>query len=199
MMDVLFLEEVILFNLVEVTENNVLQIRELLEINKVARQFHRSSLDSRDLGRVNAVGEIVYLVDELKLIQKLIKLFPYIEPQYSDETPPTMLSDHSDGTHEDVSMIRIMAIEQSAFRYDITVHVVKNGRTVFSERKAPVVVSALDYFSKLPDKVQKVANLPRKVQKVARVLFTDKIKNELLERTQTQSGGFWGDELSYWG
>lgn len=132
----------IMFNLIEISQKNTLQVREKITDNyanggKAMSRYHRYTTDSRQ-----------DLSQEPKLVQDLAKAFPFIEEHT-----------HQDGAHDDIALIRVMASDQGEFRYDKMVHVVKDGVTIASERKRPEIVKKGDDISTLPEKVQKVARL----------------------------------------
>lgn len=131
-----------MFNLLEITQNNNIQVREKIthyfdDGEEAMSNYHRYTINSEQ-----------DLKDEPKLVKKFAKAFPYIK---------TMK--HKDGVHTDIALIRIMANDQDQFRYDEMVHVIKDGETIASERKLPRIVKKGDDLTGLPEKVRKAAKI----------------------------------------
>lgn len=149
-----------IFNLVEITENNTLQVRYIDEVASElaeAMRYHRvPCYSTEDLSA--APG----------LVKDVAALFPYTEV-YQDTLEPVN-STRPNGIHEEVSFIRIIDSERHHFCYQMTAHVVENGVEKFSEKKPVQVVRAFDDISKLPEKAQKVA----------RLIFTDEVKTSVI-------------------
>lgn len=138
MMEGLYWAEAIMFDMAEITQNNILQVRD--------RFTHRQGGNTLTRFERHTVSSDDDLSDEPELVQDLAKLFPFLG------NPA-----HPDGIHKDIALIRIMANDVAQFRYDELVHVVENGESIASERKLPVIVKKGDGLSGLPEKVQKVA------------------------------------------
>ena len=161
------------FNLVEIRENNMLQVRYLdtIKTEKAnANRFHRTTVNSLSPN----------LSEMPELVQQLAAAFPAKLPDVSllppDLEPGQLLSAAEtaefiskipDGVYEEVNMIRILADEnkRSEIRYDVDVIVIE-GDKVWTERKPPKIVTCFCDLSEHPEKVQKVAE----------IIFTDEVK-----------------------
>lgn len=128
-------------NVLEITQSNTLQIRNLIEYKDgkvvVARKFHRYCVDSTQT-----------LTTEVPLVRKIAKAFPFI--------PTVQLVD---GVHYDIANITITANDLSTFAYVESIHIIEGGVTVVHDRRPTVIVTSTDDISELPAKVRKVAGL----------------------------------------
>jgi len=129
-------------NKIELTQNNTIQIQEIIEHGEgdlTAKSLHRRTTDSRQ-----------DLTGEHDFIKQAAANFPFIED--AEETRP-------DGLHEDIGFMRLTMSDLTKFRYDVSIIKIADGEIVSRERKPPVLVSMLDDVSSLPQKVQEVAAL----------------------------------------
>ena len=124
-----------MINLIEITENNTLQIRELNDIEGITSFSRRTTNSEQDLS------------DECEMVRAVAALFPLIAPVARD-----------DGAIFDVSIIRFACNDPSNFVYKPVKHAIRGGEIVASQKEPAVQVNALDDLSELPAKVQAMGN-----------------------------------------
>tara|TARA_R110000782_G_C14636363_1_gene395058 strand:+ start:187 stop:609 length:423 start_codon:yes stop_codon:yes gene_type:complete len=124
-----------MINLIEITEKNVIQIRDLNDIEGITSFSRRTTNSEQDLS------------SECEMVQDMAILFPLIAPVT-----------HDDGAIFDVSLIKFACNDPANFVYKPVKHAIRGGEIVASQKEPAVQVNALTDLSELPAKVQALGN-----------------------------------------